>query len=494
MTPKGHDAPFIKKFQTPKGYYIYDVGTNHILKVDQVVHSIIDDVHRHSPAEILRKWRGRLQPAEVRRALAEIRRAIEREGLFLAERPKEIRPYNGEPIRRKLETLKCDHLILNVTENCNLRCGYCVYGGKYPNYRGHSTRRMPREIARKALDYFLRKSRGVRKPNIGFYGGEPLLNLDLIRYCVSYVKSASPKRHQFGLTTNGVLLTDRVSDYLIENEFDIMLSLDGPQEAHDRHRVDRKQKGTWDRVMRGVELLHAKSPRYFARRVSISTVVVSDKHLRPIEDFFKSHPLLSKVSVSASYPVYNPRPMAGEDAGAETASGADGPRRLYGEVEESLVQGRPLAPIVEGFFQRELLDIFRRRTSPRLGDAIPINGCCFPGERRLFVSCDGVFFACERVDGGHPLGDVHNGIEADKIERLVEEYRRACRDCLNCWAVRFCRTCFAGVCVGGKVHEHLRKEDCLAFREKMESVLRIYHTVIEKNRNAFEFLKKVKVS
>lgn len=80
---------------------------------------------------------------------------------------------------------KINFITLQITQNCNLRCSYCVYSGKYKN-RAHSQKTMSKETAQKAIDYYISHSRDTKNLSIGFYGGEPLLCIDMIEYCVDY--------------------------------------------------------------------------------------------------------------------------------------------------------------------------------------------------------------------------------------------------------------------------------------------------------------------
>ena len=485
-------SPFIKKFRTRSSLYIYDANTNHIVKVDPVVYSVVDDIHRLAPEEIVRKWRGRFDTAEVRRALGEIGRTMEADHLFRADRPREIRPFGGQSIQERAREASYQHLILNVTESCNLRCRHCVYGGKYPNQRLHSSRRMNWEIAHKALDFFLEKSRRVKEPHVGFYGGEPLLNLDLIRDCVEYVRSRTSKKYHFGLTTNGLLLRPPVAEYLIENDFNIMVSLDGPRHVHDRCRVDARGRGSWEKVIRNLELLSAMSPLYFKSRVTISAVVISNDHLSDIRSFFENSPLLSGLSVSTSYPVYTPNPLIEEEqpAGRENSHPCEH-CALFSNCESRLTNLEGLTGFLKGYFQRELYEIHYRPIFDGFNGGIHINGCCFPGQRRLFASCDGRYFICERLDNGYPLGSVDEGVLPERVAALVEEYRGVSKSCLNCWAVRFCTKCYASMSTGGRINWDLRRKECHSFRRDFEKVLVLYHEVAEKDPRAFGFLRHV---
>lgn len=485
------DLPFIKKFATRSNFYIYDVNTNHFLQVDKVLYAIVDDIYRLLPAEIIRKWSDRFSEAELKSSLNELNEAIANDGLFRRERPVEFRPFGGRSIPEMLREPVCQHLILNVTETCNLRCRYCLYGGRYGNQRAHSAKRMSVEIATKALDYFIERSRGLDEANIGFYGGEPLLNLDLIKYCVSYAESKRPNVFRYGMTTNGTLIQSEIMDYLVDHKFNLLVSLDGPKEVHDRYRVDPQNRGTWDRVMQNLELLREKSRDYFENHVSVSAVIASSRKITQIQKFFETHPLLSNLNVITSHLVFTRNPVADDDPEQGSDSQECEHCSIYRRCETTLLEQKGLPQFLKGMFLREFTKIYQRDICDGFDGGIHINGCCFPGHRRLFVSCDGTFHVCERLDNAFPLGSVDEGLVPEKVQELIDAYGKVSADCLNCWAVRFCTKCYAGVCADGKIDRAYREAECHAFRSDFEQILILYHEVAEKNPEALDFLKDI---
>ena len=112
-----------------------------------------------------------------------------------------------------------NELVLQVTKQCNLRCKYCAYSGNYYN-REHSSSRMRFETARKAIDFYLKRSDKFDKLSVAFYGGEPLLEFELIKKCVKYIlENKGDKKVTFPMTTNGTLLTQEVTELLVEFSF-----------------------------------------------------------------------------------------------------------------------------------------------------------------------------------------------------------------------------------------------------------------------------------
>ena len=183
-----------KTFKTPLAYYVYDRHTNKILKITKEDYEKINS----------------------KRADDTFWKKFQNKGYLLENRVEEIEHPDTAMLSHTLNE-KMEYLLLQVTQECNLRCHYCVYGGNYET-RVHSDLNMDISLAEKAIDYYLEHSSQAAELMVGFYGGEPLLKMDLIKHCVSYIKAkATDKVVKFTVTTNGTLLTIERAQYLKTN-------------------------------------------------------------------------------------------------------------------------------------------------------------------------------------------------------------------------------------------------------------------------------------
>lgn len=170
MRQNDKENPFIHLFQTAFGYYLYDVNTNQIIKIKQDTYERLSNQEKgyktdtNEEIEILYE-NGYLKNNKVQNV---------------------NHPYT-ELLPYALEN-KIHILILQVTQNCNLRCDYCLYSGKY-NTRSHQNKRMNFSVAKEAIDFLKEHSKEKRKVYIAFYGGEPLLEFELIKKCVTYAEN-----------------------------------------------------------------------------------------------------------------------------------------------------------------------------------------------------------------------------------------------------------------------------------------------------------------
>ncbi len=140
-------------------------------------------------------------------------------------------------------------LCLHVAHDCNLACRYCFAGeGEYNGARGL----MPYEVGRDALDFLIERSGNRKNLEVDFFGGEPLLNWDVVKKLVAYGRSAEEKagkKFRFTVTTNGVLLNDEIMDFCNREMENVVLSVDGRKEIHDRMRPFRNGAGSYDRIV-----------------------------------------------------------------------------------------------------------------------------------------------------------------------------------------------------------------------------------------------------
>lgn len=155
--------PCFSLFTTPNGFYVYDRNKNSILQITQ--YEYINLV----------KFKHSELSQDVNRIVEE----FQKQGYLLSHEIKEIKHSATDSMVDYFER-KIEKITLQVTQNCNLRCDYCVYSGSYPN-RVHGNRVMSFDTAKKCIDYLFSNSSEKKSVNIGFYGGEPLLEFDLIK-------------------------------------------------------------------------------------------------------------------------------------------------------------------------------------------------------------------------------------------------------------------------------------------------------------------------
>jgi uncharacterized protein len=337
-------------------------------------------------------------------------------------------------------------LTLGITEDCNFRCKYCVFSDNYEHSRTYSKKYMNFTTAKKAIDcYFSLLDTGkrynpLRKPSFGFYGGEPLLNFKLIKKCVGYIETEYAKyQTRYNLTTNGSLLDEEKANWLMDHDFSISISLDGPENEHNRLRVYRNGSGTFQDVMRNINYLMSKN------YTKVYSLPVFDwkSNLFLLDNFFNKDNIPTILNISVVNDTQGCRyyrQFTKEDYSNFLEQLKIAKDNYFSEIYIKKYKNKP------SFFDK----LIGQTPGKILFDAIsiyphhaimPVTGACVPG-RKLFVDVDGRFHACERINSSFPIGNVIDGLNYDKISNLMSEYIKQMDKCQVCNIRRRCRQCY----------------------------------------------------
>ncbi len=389
-------------------------------------------------------------------------------------------------------------MILCVTEDCNLRCKYCVYSDNYEYTRSHSEEKMDFKTAKKAIDYYFKlikeglKFNPLRRPGIGFYGGEPLLNFELIKICVEYIKKEYPTYEtQFTITTNGTLLEESKSDWLMENEFTISISLDGPEKEHDRLRVYPDGKGSFNDVINNVQ--HITNKKY--DKVNVLPVFDWKSDLFQMETFFsqKEIPQVSALSQVDSETKTKYYEDFTESDYNDFREKVDSIREYYFQnINTQKIEKESVFDHLVGFAPSK--ELFDTLTLINPDPIMPYTGACIPG-RKIFVDITGNLHMCERVNDSFPIGNVNNGLEFDKIILLIQNYLQSmdkCSDCNVRWKCGFCFKQFMtndGFLSSSKYCENIESNMKYSFINTLNIAER-FHDFIEESNTKHKNLKK----
>ena len=185
-------------------------------------------------------------------------------------------------------------LTLEVTDACNLKCKYCGSGDLYNDYDKRDNRIINIKAAINIIDYLVEfwnssyNTFANKNVFISFYGGEPLLSMTFIRKIVSYIKNIECKYRtfKFSMTTNAILL-DRYMDFLVENQFELLISLDG-NEYNTSYRVDKRGKPAFKKIIKNVDCLFKKYPDYFNEKVNFNAVLHNRNSVEEIVMYIKN--------------------------------------------------------------------------------------------------------------------------------------------------------------------------------------------------------------
>lgn len=235
----------IHKFKAKDWNIVLDVNSGGVHLVDDVTYDLLDLVEppfpSACPADVLEKLAGRYAETEITEAYADILELHQQKLLYSDDRYGDFAETAVEsPIKA---------LCLHIAHDCNLRCKYCFAStGDF----GTGRKLMPFEVGKAAIDFLLQHSVGRENLEVDFFGGEPLMNFDVVKQIVAYARSKEEEYHKnfrFTITTNGVLLSDDKIEFINREMYNAVLSLDGRKEVNDRLRTKVDGSGSYDTII-----------------------------------------------------------------------------------------------------------------------------------------------------------------------------------------------------------------------------------------------------
>lgn len=340
-------------------------------------------------------------------------------------------------------------ILFEVTDQCNLNCTYCGYGSLYSNHDQRENKMLSFDKAKPVIDYmndlwssYYNKSY-FKNVSIGFYGGEPLLNMKFITAIVEYVKKMNCPTRQFtfSMTTNALLL-HRYMDYVAANKFNLLISLDGNKD-HMFYRKDKSGRNSFNRIVKNIDLLKESYPEYFRNYVDFNAVLHNKNSVKEIYDFFKEkYNVIPRISGLGTVGI-------DEDKKEEFI-------RLFKNFNEDLFQSENYEIIMKDmFFNIDIIKqigIYLKQHSDFIYSdynellygkqqyaepAIP-SGTCMPFSRKIYMTVNGKLLPCERIGQQFALGSVdEKGVHidfqsiADKYNAYYTKLDQQCKTCCN---------------------------------------------------------------
>jgi uncharacterized protein len=388
----------------------------------------------HDAYETLCKWRTSefVDPEKIPLPELEVLEGLRDAQILLPASREKFLPVHLEPENVPLSTL-----VLEVAQDCNLRCTYCyAEAGTY----GAAPCLLAPETARRAVRYLLDNSGDREHVTLVFFGGEPLLNMPAIRAATSEAISYGGKigkEVRFSLTTNGTLLDPEIVTFLHANRVSVAVSMDGPRHVHDQNRPDEKGNGSYTEIVSRLVPLLEDSPVPVAARVTL----VPDQWSRVVEVFDHLIGLgFHEVGIAPVSPVSKTLlPSAAQEATLLEGFGLLA-RRFVADARKGRVT--PFSNI---------LDLLGRL---HLGQTRAVS--CGAGFGYMAMDAKGRFFPCHRLAGETDfcVGSLQTEIDTDRIHSCLGSLNKGRKQsCSRCWA----RT----ICAGGCHYENHLRENLL---------------------------------
>ena len=438
---------------------VLDVCSGSVHVVDDVAYDIIAEFENKEKsliiAEMLEKYASEeVNEADVLECYAQIE-DLKANGKLFA-------PDTFEPMANKLKEKTAGvvkALCLHIAHTCNLNCSYCFASqGKYHGDRAV----MSYEVGKQALDFLVANSGTRHNLEVDFFGGEPLMNFQVVKDLVAYARSIEKekgKNFRFTLTTNGVLVDDDVIEWANRECSNVVLSLDGRKEVHDRFRVDFAGNGSWEKIVpKFQKFVEARGGKDYYMRGTFT-------HANP--DFLED--IKQMLDLGFNELSMEPVVCSKDDPSALTDEDMQLVMKQYEDLATLMLErdkeGRPFT------FYHYMIDltggpcIYKR-----------ISGCG-SGTEYMAVTPWGDLYPCHQFVGEErfKLGDIWNGVTNKEVQgefAACNVYAHS--ECRDCWARLYC----SGGCAANAYHATgsvtgVYEDGCKLFRKRMECAIMV---------------------
>lgn len=429
--------------------FLLDVESGTLCRIDEDMRKFIDSINSPSGESPNGEFsRLRKQYPEL---AAEVQELTDR-GLLFKKAPDFVPPKPDGTVKA---------MCLNVCHNCNLACSYCFADeGKYSGARAS----MSVETACKALDFLVEKSKGRRNLEVDFFGGEPLMNMDVVVAAVKYgreLEKTHDKNFRFTITTNALGLNDKISDFLNEEMYNVVLSIDGRKEVHNEVRKTVGGVGSFDTVLKNALAFRSKrgDKQYYVR----GTFTANNK------DFATD----ALALVDYGFDAISLEPVVLPENHKLAITDADLPElfRQYEILAAEYLKRRANPKTWFSFFHF-MVDL---KNSPCLSKRY---SSCGAGTEYVAVTPSGDIYPCHQFVGNEPfkMGNVFVGdIDKELYEKFCGNNLAYKPDCRDCWAKYHC----SGGCAANAVNFNGSiakpyKTACALMQKRLECALAIY--------------------
>ena len=434
---------------------VLDIASGSVHSVDDVAFDIIEMYERVPKKEITEKILGKYKDvtaSDIEECFSDIEELRGCGKLFAEDG---FEPMAGELKKKTSGVIKA--LCLHVAHTCNLNCSYCFASqGKYHGDRAV----MSLEVGKRALDFLIENSGTRHNLEVDFFGGEPLMNFDMVKELVAYARireRETGKNFRFTLTTNGVLVDEDVIDFANRECSNVVLSLDGRREVHDRYRVDYAGRGSWERIVpKFRRFVEARGGKDYYMRGTFT-------HANP--DFLED----IKVMLELGFKELSMEPVvcADNDPSALTDEDISVVKRQYEELAELMLEkhreGDPFT------FYHYMIDL---KGGPCIYKRI---SGCGSGTEYMAVTPWGDLYPCHQFVGDekYRLGSIYEGVtNKEAQDEFAASNVYAKPECRDCWARLYC----SGGCAANAYHSTgsvrgVYKRGCELFKKRMECAI-----------------------
>ena len=401
---------------------------------------------------------------------------------------------NEQKIKESI--IQTPQILFEVTDSCNLSCTYCALGDLYEWGENRNSKNINMESAISLLKYIfnLKLRHNQHELTISFYGGEPLLNINFLRQIITTAKKLNKENQidiKYSMTTNAVLINKYI-DFLVENKFNILISLDG-DEKNNSYRILRKNhENSFKTIIENIDFIQKNFPEYFDKYINFNAVLHNRNSVKSVYEFiynkYKKIPQISQLNNIDVDP-----------------NRIEIFKKMFNNVRESeneySKECNNLIPHNKQVSFHELSNFLKYFTLNsyisdinllmRKNEKYLPASTCIPFSKKIFLTVNGSILPCEKINYKHSLGNVENNVNIN-ISQIAQQYSSYYEllknKCQHCYIYRFCGTCLFHIIN----IDNLNKSKCNYFHDKkvFENKLKRIFTFLEKHPNdLFEILE-----
>ena len=445
----------IHQFKFKNCNIVLDASSGALHVVDDIAYDITELFEKTDEEEII-KIISKKYPSEpkeeIKECIGQIRALKENGKLFSEDN---FEPYAGTLKQKTAGVVKA--LCLHVAHTCNLNCEYCFASqGKFHGERAL----MSFETGKRALDFLVENSGTRHNLEVDFFGGEPLMNFDVVKRLVKYARSIEKEKNKnfrFTLTTNGMLIDDDVIEFSNKEMSNVVLSLDGRREIHDKYRVDYSGNGSWEKIVpKFQKFVKERGNKNYYMRGTFT-------HQNP--DFLED----IKVMLDLGFTELSMEPVVAKenDPAALTKEDMEIVKEQYEKLAALMLEreksGKPFT------FYHYMLDI---KGGPCIYKRI---SGCGSGTEYMAVTPWGDLYPCHQFVGDekYKLGNIYDGVTNKEAQQEFADCNLYAREeCRSCWARLYC----SGGCAANAYHKTgsvrgVYEEGCELFKKRMECAI-----------------------
>lgn len=407
----------IHKFSMNGVNIVMDINSGAVHVVDDIVYAMVDKYKEKKEEELHKIFDSSYSKEKVQEAIEEIKELEKNEMLFTQDDYESVIPL----IHKRNPVVKA--LCLHVAHDCNLRCQYCfAEEGEYHGKRSL----MSTEVGKAAIDFIIKNSGSRRNLEVDFFGGEPLMNFEVVKELVKYGREQEKlynKNFRFTITTNGVLLDEEKQKFINEHMHNVVLSLDGRKEVNDVMRPRAGGQGSYDLIVPKFQAL--------AESRNQTDYYIRGTFTRNNMDFY--HDVIHMADLG--FQQISVEPVVASENMPYALREEDLPQ-LFAEYEKLAVE------LYNRRQKGDTFHFFHFNIDLSGGPCVMkrLSGCG-SGTEYLAVTPEGDLYPCHQFVGMEEfkMGTVYDGVVNQEKRREFEECNVYAKpECKNCWAKFYC--------------------------------------------------------